>query len=175
MDKNDYYENMLAILLEANFGHIEEAALWYADAEKVAHEVARNLKSSLEVGASVVSAFSPRERWASNIEKAVAFSLGQKVVGLPNNLKMAKTSLEYGFDALNGRKTNAFARAIAGDAQAVVVDIWMCRAAGLPTDNPNKTQYVEIAQAIKKLAQKFGLTPRTCQALIWILVRGSGQ
>lgn len=172
---NEYYEAFTALVLEANFGHIEQAALWYADAEKVAHEVARNLDADLEVGASVLSAFSPRERWATNIEKAVAFSLGQKVVGLPNNLKMAKASVELGFDALNGRKTNAFARAIAGDEKAVVIDIWMMRAAGADHDSPTKTEYIEMSSAVKRVAERFGLTPRTCQALIWIMVRGSAS
>ena len=156
-------------------GQVEQATLWYADAEKVADKVATNLKTTLEVGASVVSAFSPRERWTTNVAKAIAFSLGQEVVGLSNNLKMAKTSLELGFEALKGLKTNAFARAIAGDENAVVVDVWMMRAAGYGVDSPNKTQYADVVTAIKEVAEEFGLTPRVCQALIWIIVRGSAE
>jgi hypothetical protein len=156
-------------------GQVEQATLWYADAEKVADKVATNLKTTLEIGASVVSAFSPRERWTSNVAKAIAFSLGQEVTGLSNNLKMAKTSLELGFEALRGPKTNAFARAIAGDENAVVVDVWMMRAAGYGVDSPNKTQYADVVDAIKEVALEFGLTPRVCQALIWIIVRGSAE
>lgn len=175
MEKNDYYDNFLALLLEATFGQVEQASVWYCDAEKVALEVARNLDSSLEVGASVISAFSPRERWTSNVAKAIAFSLGEKVTGLSNNLKMAQASLILGYDALKGPKTNAFARAIAGDENAVVVDVWMMRAAGCDNDSPSKKQYVEISESVVKVAQKFGMTPRACQALIWILVRGSAS
>ena len=175
MDKNDYYENMLALVLEASFGQIEQAAVWYMEAEKVAQEVAENLDASLEVGASVVSAFSPRERWTSNVAKAISFSLGEDVTGLSNNLKMANASLILGFDALKGQKTNAFARAIAGDENAVVVDVWMMRAAGSEKDSPNKTEYAEISEAVVKIANRFQMTPRTAQALIWILVRGSAQ
>ena len=160
---------------DATPGQVEQATLWYADAEKVADKVATNLKTTLEVGASVVSAFSPRERWTTNVAKAIAFSLGQEVTGLSNNLKMAKTSLELGFDALRGPKTNAFARAIAGDENAVVVDVWMMRAAGYGVDSPNKTQYTDVVEAIKEVAEEFGLTPRVCQALIWIIVRGSAE
>jgi hypothetical protein len=141
----------------------------------VAHKVAENLDTSLEVGASVVSAFSPRERWTSNVTKAVHFSLGKSVTGLSNNLKMAKASLHLGYDALRGPKTNAFARAIAGDESAVVVDVWMMRASGLGVDSPNKTQYTEISEAVTKVANRFNMTPRTAQALIWIMVRGSGE
>jgi hypothetical protein len=170
------YEDMYRdILMTATLGQVEEASVWYRDAEEVAEEVARNLDTTLEVGASVVSAFSPRERWSSNITKAIAFSLGHAVKGLPNNLKMAQTSLTLGFDALRGPKTNAFARAIAGDNDAVVIDIWMCRAAGLPTDSPSQSQYNELSRAVRNVAKEFGLTPRTTQALIWVIVRGSAS
>jgi hypothetical protein len=171
----EYTKTFSKIIAKATFGEVEQASIWYVDAEKVALEVARNLDTTLEIGASVVSAFSPRERWSSNVEKAVAFSLGQKVTGLSNNLKMAEASLHLGFDALRGPKTNAFARAIAGDENAVVVDVWMMRAAQVGVDSPNKTQYAEISQAIKRVATRHGLTPRTTQALIWILVRGSAN
>jgi len=171
----EYTNTYRDILLNASFGQVEQAALWYADAEKIAHEVARNLNSSLEIGASVVSAFSPRERWATNVEKAVSFSLGQKVVGLPNNLKMAEASVHLGFDALKGPKTNAFARAIAGDQNAVVIDIWMMRAAKMEKDSPTKGQYIELSQAVKRVSAQYEMTPRTAQALIWIMVRGSAS
>jgi hypothetical protein len=171
----EYTKIFSKLVSKATFGEVEQAAIWYVDAEKVAHEVARNLNTTLEVGASVVSAFSPRERWATNVEKAVSFSLGQKVTGLSNNLKMAEASIHLGFEALRGPKTNAFARAIAGDENAVVVDVWMMRAAQVGVDSPNKTQYTEISRAIKRVANIHKLTPRTTQALIWIIVRGSGE
>lgn len=168
----DMYRN---VLLKSTLGQVEQAAVWYRDAEEVAEEVARNLDVSLEVGASIVSAFSPRERWSTNIAKAIAYSLGQSVKGLPNNLKMANEAMTKGFDALRGPKTNAFARAIAGDPNAVVIDIWMCRAAGLPTDSPSQSQYNELSRAVVEVAEEFGLTPRTAQALVWVIVRGSAS
>jgi hypothetical protein len=161
------------LIVRATLGQVEQASVWYHEAQEVAQEVARNLDTTLEVGASVVSAFSPRERWASNIEKAVAFSLGHTPKGLGNNLKMAQSSLTAGFYALKGLKTNAFARAIAGDTDAVVIDIWMMRAAGMENDSPTQGQYFALSLACRNVAKEFGLTPRTAQALIWILVRGS--
>jgi hypothetical protein len=161
------------LIVRATLGQVEQASVWYHEAQEVAHEVARNLDTTLEVGASVVSAFSPRERWASNIEKAVAFSLGHTPKGLGNNLKMAQSSLTAGFYALKGLKTNAFARAIAGDSDAVVIDVWMMRAANMETDSPSQGQYFALSLACRNVAKEFGLTPRTAQALIWIVVRGS--
>jgi hypothetical protein len=171
----DYYAAYSGIVKNATFGQVEQASKWYVDAEKVAHEVARNLDVSLEKGASVISAFSPRERWTTNVAKAIAFSLGQDVVGLSNNLKMANNSLLLGYQALKGLKTNAFAKAIAGDEDAVVIDVWMLRAVGIERKTPNQTQYKELEDAVKKVALDNGMTPRAMQALIWIVVRGSAQ
>jgi hypothetical protein len=171
----DYYAVYSGIIKNATFGQVEQASKWYVDAEKVAHEVARNLDISLEKGASVISAFSPRERWTTNVAKAIAFSLGQDVVGLSNNLKMANSSLLLGYQALKGLKTNAFAKAIAGDENAVVIDVWMLRAVGIEKKTPNQTLYFELVDAVKKTAFDFGMTPRAMQALIWIVVRGASQ
>jgi hypothetical protein len=80
-----------------------------------------------------------------------------------------------GFNALRGQKTNAFAKAIAGDENAITIDVWMCYAAGLETNAPNKTQYKELSLAVENVAKEMKLTPRTMQALIWIVFRGSAS
>ena len=49
-------------VLQSNMQQLEQAATWYHDAQEVAEDVAENLDVSLEVGASIVAAFSPRER-----------------------------------------------------------------------------------------------------------------
>jgi len=162
-----------ALIMRATLGEVEAASVWYRDAEEVAEEVARNLSTSLEVGACIVAAFSPRERWSTNIAKAISFSLGIEPKGLANNLIMARNSLTMGFDALKGPKTNAFARAIAGDTDAVVIDVWMMRAAGMDNDSPTIGQYRSLSESVRLVAEEFGITPRTAQAVIWIVIRGS--
>ena len=163
------------IILTATMSQVEAASVWYFEAQEVAEDVAENMGASLEIGASIVAAFSPRERWASNVAKALAFSMNKPVTGLSNNLRMAQDAMTLGFDALKGLKTNAFARAIAGDTDAVVIDVWMMRAAGMDNDSPTKGQYREISDAVRIVAEEFGITPRTAQALIWIIVRGSAS
>lgn len=172
---NNYVIKYNEIASRATYGQIEQASKWYLDAERVAEQVAFNLNTTLEIGASVVSAFSPRERWTNNVEKAVSFSLGKKVVGLSNNLRMAQNALTEGYDALKGLKTNAFARAIAGDENAVVIDVWMLRALGIEKKSPTQSQYKEMAAAVKEVSAIYGMTPRAMQALIWIIVRGSAE
>jgi len=171
----DYYSMYSDIAKKATFGQVEQASKWYVDAERVAEKVAENLNTTLEVGASVVSAFSPRERWSVNVARAIAWSLGQEVTCLKNNLVMANNALTLGFDALKGAKTNAFAKAIAGNEQAVVIDVWMLRAVGIEKKTPTLNQYKEMVEAVKKTAFDFGMTPRSMQALIWIVVRGSSK
>ena len=163
------------LIMTATLGQVEAASVWYLEAQNVAEDIASIMGTNLEIAASIVSAFSPRERWASNVAKAYAFANGLPVSGLTNNLNMANAAMVKGFDALNGQKTNAFARAIAGDDNAVVIDVWMMRAAGMETDSPNKSQYNECANAVRVVADEFGITARTAQALIWIIVRGSAE
>lgn len=170
-----YTEIYSAIASRATYGQIEQASKWYLDAERVAEKVASNLGVTLEKGASVVSAFSPRERWSLNVAKAIAFSLGDTVTALGNNIRMANVSLELGFKALNGQKTNAFAKAIAGDENAVVIDVWMLRAVGIEKKSPNQSLYNELAKAVTATATMYGMTPRSMQALIWIIVRGNAS
>ena len=173
------YEDTVAhfanLIMRASLRDVEAASVWYHEAQEVAEDIAEIMGVSLEIGASIVSAFSPRERWSSNVAKAYAFANGLPVSGLSNNLKMAEAAKVSGFDALKGQKTNAFARAIAGDTNAVVIDVWMCRAANIGTDSPNKGQYRELSEAVHIVANEFGITPRTAQALIWIVKRGSAE
>jgi hypothetical protein len=171
----DYFAIYSGLVKNATFGQVEQASKWYVDAERVAAQVARNLDSTLEVGATVVSAFSPRERWTNNVTKAISFSLGNNIPGFKNNMVMANNAIAFGYDALKGLKTNAFARAIAGDEQAVVIDVWMLRAVGIEKKTPSQSQYNELAEAVKKVAFDFGMTPRAMQALIWIMIRGSAE
>ena len=164
------------LAMQATMAQVEQASVWYMEAQEVAEDVAELMSTSLEVGASIVSAFSPRERWASNVAKAYAFANGKPVAGLQNNYRMAQSALANGFDALKGQKTNAFARAIAGDTDAVVIDTHMISAAGMKGSNGiNKTQYNALSGAVRKVASDHGITPRTCQALIWLIQRGSGD
>ena len=86
---------------------------------------------------------------------------------------MAQYSLLQGFNALKGMKTNAFARAIAGDDNAVTIDVWMIKSAGLNKNSVNKTEYKELVNAVNLVADELKLTPRVTQALIWIVFRGS--
>lgn len=166
----------MRLAMQATMNDVVSASTWYDEAREVALEVARNLGSTLEVGASVVAAFSPRQTWGRNVINALSFSNGEHVPGLANNMTMAQNSLLFGFDALKGQKTNAFARNIAGDTDAVTIDVWMIRAAGFDAaKGVNKSEYNLLADCVREVAKAFGIAPSVMQALIWIVARGEAK
>ena len=151
-----------------------EGSVWYHTAQVVAGElVTIRPEWSMEVAASVLSAFSPREKWARNCDMARRFARGEPTPCLGMSIRNAHNAERQGFNALKGRKTNAFARAIAGDDDAVVIDTWMLKPLGLRSVTPK--QYDMIASVITSLAKEVGMTPRDLQAALWIHIRGSAD
>jgi hypothetical protein len=184
--RTNRYETVRTRAIEKFIGHLSTATLfdysaaqkWYDDAAIFAYSL-RMMRPewSTEVAASVIAAFSPRVTWAHNKAKATQYAQGIAPKGLRSHIAAADRCVRDGFDGLRGPKTNAFARAIAGDRDAVVVDVWMCRAAGLEKDAPNATEYRAIADAIRAIAwtPAVCMSPATLQALLWIIVRGKAD
>ena len=152
---------------------LTDALAWYNEAQAFAKHLTTLTPWSLEVAASVVSSFSPRNKWARNKAQALQFAMGVNPKGLRNNLRMAQASTRLGFAALKGLKTNAFARAIAGDMSAVVIDTWMVKAAGLDSSKSlSKRKYLTLAAAVTALALGMGWSNAATQAAIWCAIRG---
>lgn len=174
-----YQRRFEKIVAQAKPHHYADAVIWYNKAQQVAQLIADNMGTTLEVGATILSAFSPNARWAHNVAIAIRYSQGEKVGGLAYSLEVAGKARELGFNALTGLKTHFFARAIAGDENAIVIDLWMIRAAGLINkktgelkETATTVQYREISQAVLRTSRKIGLSPRDTQALIWCVIRG---
>ena len=171
-------ESFIGMLHNATLFDLNAAERWYCEANAFAESLTViRPEWSMEVSASVVSAFSPRVTWAHNKAKAYQYAQGITPKGLRSHIAAADRCTVDGFKGLRGPKTNAFARAIAGDSGAVVVDVWMCRAAGLGKDAPNATEYRAIADAIRSIARTptVCMAPATLQALLWIIVRGKAE
>lgn len=173
-------DNYLAIAESATEEQKIAALAWYPMANTIAEEITyimadRAIDIDIEIASSIISAFSPRQLWSRNIAHAVEFAEGQTPKTLGNNVRMAESAMSNGFNALRGMKTNAFARAIAGDTEAVTIDVWMLKAAGLDRNDTNKSLYNLLSDAVRWVADEFGWTPRDMQALIWIVYRGAAQ
>lgn len=161
------------IMRKASFKQIEEASKWYVNANQIAQQVAAAGGIDVEQASAVISALSPRMHWLTNVKKSFDLVQGRKVLGIKRNIKTAILAKEIGVAALRGPKTIEFAKAICGDEDAVVIDTWMCKAVGLKRDSPTPAQYRIMSRAVSNAARRMGLTPRTAQALIWIITRGS--
>ena len=146
------------------------ARTWYMSARCHAHAIAFTMDIPLENAASVISAFSPRVQWTRNMSLAWAYATGQAVACLGNSIRAAERATISGFSALKGQKTNAFARNIAGDSDAVTIDAWMLRPFGLKA--ANKRNYTTLANAVRVVAAEVDMTPADLQALIWVRLRG---
>jgi len=95
---------------------------------------------------------------------------------LPNQI-MYLNLIKEGKD-VPGRKIMSFINALEGDENAVVVDIWMCRAFNviesrvLPSGrsyfkSPTKKVYDFVENYVKIDCIKRGVTPRQYQSIIW--------
>ena len=179
--------NFISLLGKATHADLLAAEAWYTEAGDFARSLCLmqplHATWNMEVACSVVSAFSPRVTWAHNKVKAYQYAQGITPKGLRSHVDAADRCIVQGFAGLRGLKTNAFARAIAGDRDAVVVDVWMCRAAGLTTadgrvkDAPTAVEYRAIADAIRSIAATptVNMAPATLQALLWIVIRGKAN
>ncbi len=90
---------------------------------------------------------------------------------IPSHAKNIERALRR--EPLSGPKVRAFAAALKGDVEAVVVDTWMLRAAGLGTpkriQRPSSFRVVHLAIRLVAASQKLPCT--VVQARVWLAYR----
>lgn len=116
------------------------------------------------------AALSPRVTYAQNHVMLEALLSSGRVPGLSANVDAAVRALDG--DPPRGRKTLAFAHAILGDEDAVVLDTWALRVAGAPP-SPSERVFQSVAGAYRRAARARGVAPRTMQAATWVAARGA--
>jgi hypothetical protein len=176
---------ILATFDRATSADVEAGATWYTEAQTLATSLTATrlgtndlLKDlSLEQAASVIAALSPRTSWSRNVAGATALvthgpAAARRLGCLGRNVETANRAKVEGLAAINGPKTNAFARNIMGDTEAVTVDVWACRVADLDEDKLGlKGAYDAVAHAYRLAARRRGVAPTTMQATTWIVAR----
>lgn len=164
---------------------IEDGRAWYPTAAREAARIARPTDGIDVVrAAAVIAALSPQVRWAQNVvaaERLIAARGGlsdSTVPGFNANVAKARAIIRGGplygpGDALGGEapKVRAFWRAICGDPDSVVLDVWAMRAAGLD-GAPSGARYRKVAEMYRRAAAKVGEAPRDFQAIVWLATRG---
>lgn len=164
------------VWLKATPSDVEAGARWYDEAGDLATSLA-DAAGSRARAASVIAHLSPRSTWARNVLAADALIRTGKI--LPGVMGREARRAE---DALNatdplqtftGPKTYRFALNILGDREAVTVDVWACRVAGVDEDHlTRKGAYDVLEAAYRAAARRRGVDPATMQATTWIVARG---
>lgn len=157
---------------------------WYAEAWRVAGEI---WPERPDLAAGVIAALSPRCQWSTNVVWARAMVHAART-GAPMPAVHTETMRrqawriangEAPLSVLNGPKVRAFWSNITGDTDAVTVDVWAARAAtGLTGKDAERAigtpaRYRAVADAYRRAAVILGITPRECQAAVWVHVRGT--
>ena len=166
---------------------------WYRTAWQAARAIAGDDGAAMAAG--VIAALSPRCQWSTNVAWASAVihaaRTGQGVPRVHTTVMRDQAwriaNGEAPLDVLRGPKVRAFYANIVGDPDAVTVDVWAVRAArgDRPTvpdgrgrlryaDDGTVTaaEYAAYADVYRRAARACGVTPRECQAAVWVAVRG---
>lgn len=163
---------------------------WYDAAQR---EAAAIFPDRPDVAAGVLAALSPRCQWSTNVAWAHAVVAAARAgrpcpqVSTKSNRRAAWAIATTGADPLDhlgkvshtgrvtsGHKVRSFYRNITGDHDAVTVDVWAFRAAtGREVESIGARDYRLISAAYVRAAQILGVTPRECQAAVWVATRGT--
>lgn len=141
---------------------------WYAHARLVVARLAALTGSTRERAADVLAILSPRCAVQRNLLLAYGYlRTGGLGTDVPRSTRAAMRHYETTGE-IRGPKTSAFARALRGDNNVVVVDSHVARAFGYRA-NDARTLYVRkhVAQVIGRIARKHRWTLSEAQAAVW--------
>ena len=171
----------------ANNDEINDGLNWYKDANKEALKIANKYNLDVYEVSQVISALSPRNKWAQNLKDAdnvcSAFVTGIK----PTEIKVCTfhTNKFKAFAILenkvsiskNSLKTYNFVNNIAFLSPGhLTVDIWHLRGCFLNdikigSASIGKIAYEQIKQLTLKKAQNLGFKGFEFQAILWIVTQ----
>ena len=185
---NRYQLNKISLNLDKWFNiatdeEIKNGRKWYADANQIIKDIAKQFNTTEIITASVLSALSPRNKWKQNIKDTIkvfqAIKDGKtaeqiKVCTFHTN-KFKAFEIEKGNKTItkDSQKTFAFVNNIAHlDDNFVTIDVWHLRACFNKTmGSCGKLAYEQIQKLTIKKADKLGLKGYEYQAIIWESIR----
>jgi hypothetical protein len=153
---------------------------WYPTAYRVLSRMAAEHERSVAQAAAVLAITSANTTLGSNLLFTEQILRGERTAGcyprFQTPLVTGALQTRYPGRFVRGPKCRAFYAAIMGDADALVLDRWAARAAGL--DRPGRN---DIYPGVRRLldvayregAKLCGETVRAFQAITWIVVRES--
>ena len=174
----DYFFNV------ATKQDIKNGLSWYKDANSKAVEISKKYDIDVYKVAQVISALSPRNKWAQNIKDADKVCEAFKIGLSPNDIKVCTfhTNKFKAFNILNNNvtitdkslKTFNFVNNIAYlNNDFLTVDIWHLRACfndkiSIKSAAIGRIAYEQIKRLTIKKANKLGIKGFELQAIIWL-------
>lgn len=149
---------------------------WYDAAHETIKAYAAAHGHDVQRVADILAITSPRQTVARNVQLAHAYLTDRSVRGVMKGIRAALDHYEQTGE-IRGPKTGAFARALTGSPDAVVIDVWMYRALGYDWPSMTPTRYRQACDAVRSLAATLRypdgttLTPAETQAAVWCGVR----
>lgn len=179
-------DSIIATYHRASPADIAAGRDWYPSAGRIVRAIARESSIAPERVASAVAALSPRNPWYWNVADAHAFALSAASDGpmpasattFSANARRAWAMLrDDGSDwTAEAPKVRAFVRAIMGDADSVVVDVWAMRVATAGArDAVRPGEYAAVADAYRAASAIVGESPRDTQAITWLVGQREGM
>ena len=181
-------EHVSAIIAEYNRAtsdQLDAGRDWYPRAGRIVAQLACWAGVEPTSMGAALSALSPRNPWAWNVQDAAAFGWAARH-GEPMPVATtygANRRRAWGFFTGStdwqgsALKVRAFTRAIDGDGDAVVVDVWAVRVAteGRRQLVENDRDYLELAEAYREAARQLGEpSARDLQAIVWVSAQTRG-
>lgn len=175
----DYYFNL------ATNEQINEGLQWYKNANQFCKDQEQIFGINSDVVASVVSALSPRNKWATNLKDTVTVLNAVKNGLSPTDIKVSTfhTNKFKAFALALGtvkitnesRKTYSFVCNVGNlDEDRATVDVWHLRACFNQTIGAlGQLAYDQLERLTISKAKKLGLKGFEYQAIIWASVQSN--
>lgn len=157
---------------------------WYRDAHDFAWKLSNTYGISLMQAAGIMAATSIRTRWEANLADAMLAAGGLLRTGLKLRYQKSDAILALPeshtlgdvLQVLRGPKISAFAQNILDpESRVATIDVWMCRALGIPHARAKGQVYENAQTACQNVADGLGIPVPTLQAIVWVMVRGKAE
>jgi len=140
---------------------------WYDETREAVTDLAYILDVQPQYLADVLAITSPRVQVRRNIRIAVRYIKEGTLDGVLPGVRTALAHYEETGE-IRGPKTSAFAAALMGDPEAIVLDVWMARALGVDQAKFSSAKVRrEAERRVRKVARRLGWAPAQVQAAIW--------
>ena len=157
-----------------------EAIDWYKNANAMFRAA---FGSDSDLFIDILAATSPRLQVKANLRLALSIYKAYKegrnsdladILGSVMPAHCINTIRALQRRPISGEKVKRFAANLKGDLSVVTIDMWICKAYGVPHKKLTPLQYARLEKKIQGEAKEADLKPAEYQALVWYVARRKG-